>query len=49
VTIRANSSQEELDTSVSLDLLLVLGALGSQIRSVTIENMNVLRPTYERR
>ena len=48
VTIRANSSKEKLDTSVSLDLFLVLGALRSQIGSIAVENMNILRPTYER-
>lgn len=45
VTIRANTTEEQLNSTVLGDLSLVVGALGQEIGSVAVQNVNVLRTT----
>lgn len=47
VAVRTNTTEEEFDPSVTLNLGFVVGALDEEIRGVSIENMNILRTRRE--
>ena len=47
MAIRADTTDEEVDTTCLSNHLLVVGTLGHEVRSVTVEDMNVLLRTVD--